>query len=247
MPSGAHEYYEALGVPRTASTDEIRAAHRKLARQYHPDFHPGDKSAEERFKNVQEAYDVLIDADARRVYDQTAFSAETGSRGTPAGTTDGTSPQPATGPGSFEHREWMRGGAAGSAGPRDFDVPRSDETISVTTGGLLGFFLACGIVGARLLPGVSGAQPLVSLGWEGSRVLVPIAILFAMGFLFGGTRGNFLARCMLVNAGAWCCLVLYCRTGQILQWTVILHMLPWALPAHTPIILGMFLRRGTTN
>jgi len=68
-----HEYYETLGVPRDAKEDEIRKNYRKLARKYHPDLNPGDKAAEERFKNVQEAYDVLSDAKKRQVYDQYGF------------------------------------------------------------------------------------------------------------------------------------------------------------------------------
>jgi len=65
MPSPNDEYYETLGVPRTASAEQIRRAYRKLARQCHPDLNPGDKSAEERFKNVQEAYDVLSGSKTR--------------------------------------------------------------------------------------------------------------------------------------------------------------------------------------
>ena len=69
MATTARNLYEALGVSKTASQDEIKKAYRKLARQYHPDRNPGDASAEERFKEIQTAYDVLSDADKRKQYD----------------------------------------------------------------------------------------------------------------------------------------------------------------------------------
>src|SRR5438270_3781767 len=78
MAAPKHDYYETLGVPRKAATEEIRRAYRKLARKYHPDLNPGDKSAEEKFKNVQEAYDVLSDAKKRQMYDQFGFYSENG-------------------------------------------------------------------------------------------------------------------------------------------------------------------------
>ena len=67
------DYYELLGVSRKAAQKEIRAAYRKLARKYHPDLNPGDKSSEEKFKQVQEAYDVLSDTKKRQMYDQFGF------------------------------------------------------------------------------------------------------------------------------------------------------------------------------
>jgi molecular chaperone DnaJ len=73
------DLYGALGVPKGASADEIKKAYRKLAREYHPDRNPGDASAEERFKEIQHAYDVLSDAEKRKQYD--AFGSEDGRRG----------------------------------------------------------------------------------------------------------------------------------------------------------------------
>lgn len=70
----ASDYYEVLGVSRTAKADEIKSAYRKLARQYHPDRNPGDKQAEARFKEIQQAYDVLGDETKRGQYDR--FGAE---------------------------------------------------------------------------------------------------------------------------------------------------------------------------
>ena len=79
MPSAPkHDYYDTLGVARGASEDDIRKAYRKLARKYHPDLNPGDKAAEDRFRKVQESYDVLSEPKKREMYDQVGFYSDSG-------------------------------------------------------------------------------------------------------------------------------------------------------------------------
>jgi molecular chaperone DnaJ len=74
MPSTQNkDYYGTLGIKKTATTDDIRKAFRKLARKYHPDVNPGDKKAEEKFKEISEANDILSDDKKRKIYDQFGF------------------------------------------------------------------------------------------------------------------------------------------------------------------------------
>ncbi|HWQ36655.1 MAG TPA: DnaJ C-terminal domain-containing protein [Blastocatellia bacterium] len=77
------DYYEVLGVARAASEDEIKKAYRKLARKYHPDVNPNDKEAEEKFKEISEAYEVLSDPEKRQRYDQLGANWKAGSDFTP--------------------------------------------------------------------------------------------------------------------------------------------------------------------
>src|SRR6266700_1058555 len=67
------DYYSLLGIKKTATADEVRKAFRKLARKYHPDVNPGDHKAEERFKEISEANDILSDPKKRKIYDQLGF------------------------------------------------------------------------------------------------------------------------------------------------------------------------------
>jgi molecular chaperone DnaJ len=105
------DYYQTLGVARDAAEDEIRKAYRKLARKHHPDLNPGDKAAEDRFKKVQEAYDVLSDAKKKQMYDQHGFYSENGMPGAGAGGQRG----PGMGFGGFDFSDVFSRGAAGGA------------------------------------------------------------------------------------------------------------------------------------
>jgi DnaJ-class molecular chaperone len=83
MPVKFRDYYEVLGISKTATEDEIKKAYRKLARKHHPDVNPGDKSAEDKFKELNEAYEVLSDADKRKRYDQLGPNWKAGADFTP--------------------------------------------------------------------------------------------------------------------------------------------------------------------
>ncbi len=106
------DYYQTLGVPRKARAEEIRKAYRRLARKYHPDVNPGDKSAEERFKKVQEAYDVLSDAKKKQMYDQHGFYSPTGF---PPGA-EGPQPGSGMGFGGFDFSDFFTQAAGAGAG-----------------------------------------------------------------------------------------------------------------------------------
>jgi DnaJ-class molecular chaperone len=84
METKTKDYYKTLGVGRNASEKDIKSAYRKLARKYHPDVNPGDKSAEDKFKEIGEAYEVLSDPEKRKKYDQFGSNWQSWQRG-PAG------------------------------------------------------------------------------------------------------------------------------------------------------------------
>jgi len=108
MPATSkQDYYEVLGVARDAKADDIRKSYRKLARKYHPDLNPGDKAAEERFKKVQEAYDVLSDSKKRQVYDQHGFYSDNIPPGGPGGGPGAGAYGPGMGFGGFDFSEFV--------------------------------------------------------------------------------------------------------------------------------------------
>ena len=114
MPTAPkHDYYDTLSVPRNASEEDIRKAYRKLARKYHPDLNPGEKSAEERFKNVQEAYDILSDAKKRQMYDQVGFYSDNYQPGGPPPGQDSGGDGPNV---NFDFGGFDFGGGSGSPG-----------------------------------------------------------------------------------------------------------------------------------
>jgi molecular chaperone DnaJ len=111
------DYYEILGVKKDAKADEIKKAYRKLARKYHPDVNPNDKAAEEKFKQIQEANDVLSDEKKRKVFDRFGYYADNLDINSPYGTATGA----AGGAGGFDFSgfNFEPGGSGGGSSFRD--------------------------------------------------------------------------------------------------------------------------------
>lgn len=104
------DYYATLGVPKTASAKEVKQAFRKMARKYHPDVNPGDKSAESRFKEINEAYEVIGDPEKRKKYDELGSNWKMYEQAQRAGG--------GAGAGGFDPSQWNAnfGGAGGGQG-----------------------------------------------------------------------------------------------------------------------------------
>src|ERR1700757_595787 len=107
MPVEFKDYYKVLGVPRTASEEDIKKAFRKLARQYHPDVAKTKKGAEEKFKEINEAYEVLSDPAKRKKYDELGPNCKQGAEFRP--------------PPGWQHNEGRFTGGRGQAGGFDFE------------------------------------------------------------------------------------------------------------------------------
>lgn len=138
------DYYNILGVKRDASADEIKKAFRKLARKYHPDINPGDQAAENKFKEINEAYEVLSDADKRKKYDQ--FGA------------DWNRYQQAGSAGGFDWSQYTtQGGGYGGFNPGGFG----------TEGGFSDFFETLfGTMGGRRTSGFGGGGTRAQKGQD---------------------------------------------------------------------------------
>jgi curved DNA-binding protein len=130
------DYYKTLGVAKNADEKEIKKAYRRLARQFHPDVNPGDKAAEARFKEINEAYEVLSDDEKRRKYDELGQSYQRWQ-------------QTGGGPGGFDWNQWAAGGGPGGA-----RVTYGDLNDILAQGGFSDFFEA--IFGGAGMAGMRG-------------------------------------------------------------------------------------------
>ncbi len=172
------DYYQILGVERSATEKEIKSAFRRKAQDYHPDLHPNDKGAEEKFKELNEAYEVLRDPEKRATYDRLGSSYSQWQRsGSPGG--------------GFDFSQWAR--AAGGAGGRTAD----DLSDLFGQGGFSDFFNiifgAAAAAAAARRPGTS-ANPAWKLRGEDQEQPIEISLEEA----FTGTQ-----RTLQRATGGW--------------------------------------------
>ena len=157
------DYYQTLGVKKDAKADEIKKSYRRLARKFHPDVNPNDKSAEEKFKEVQEAYDVLSDEKKRKVFDRFGYY------------NDNLDPDSPFGAGA---------GAGAGGGAAGFDFSGFDFSSGSTSGGSSSFrdifsdlFGGTGGAGTRREP-----EPPRPLPKKGRDIEIPLALSFEEAF-----------------------------------------------------------------
>ncbi|MGB9265067.1 MAG: J domain-containing protein [Terriglobales bacterium] len=170
------DYYGVLDVKKSASVDDIRKAFRKLARKYHPDVNPGDKSAEEKFKTLSEANDVLSDPKKRKIYDQLGFYSDNIDAATADAYARGGG-QPGAGPGGFGGG--FPGGGRQPGGPSNVDFGGFDfsdlfegaraggrKTSSGSGGGFKDIFSSIFTGGGRGEPAQEGPEPGSDLEYQ---------------------------------------------------------------------------------
>jgi molecular chaperone DnaJ len=158
------DYYQILGVKKDAKADEIKKSYRKLARKYHPDVNPNDKAAEEKFKEVQEAYDILSDEKKRKVFDRFGYYADNLDINSPFGAGA------------------ARGTGGGSAGASGFDF----SGFNFETGGSGGGSSSFRDIFSDLFGGGSGAkrepEPPRPMPKRGKDIEMPLALSFEESF-----------------------------------------------------------------
>lgn len=156
------DYYEVLGVSRSAAADEIRKAHRRLVRQYHPDVNKSNPAATERFKEIQEAYDVLSDPEKRKQYDQFGHAG------------------PSPGGGGDDMWEHFRrsGGARGPGRTRTWDSGGGVSVEDFDFADLFDQFFAGGGGARRGAGGAAGGRSAATESARGSDIDYPITLSF---------------------------------------------------------------------
>lgn len=174
------DYYKTLGVPRKASQKDIKHAYRKLARQYHPDVNPGNQAAQEKFKKINEAYEVLSDADKRKKYDMFGSNWQRTPTGAGAGGFNwGSSPQGGSTNndfsdifesifGNFGNRQ--RAGTASQASPRGKNI---ESEVDVT-----------------LREAFTGSKRIVTVDGERLEVAIPAGVKTGSKIRMSGKGGR---------------------------------------------------------